>query len=173
MDKTNIYLHLYGFTTGDSVNLYLRTIFGEPEDILCEGQFVVGTIFLDQKPTYDFIYFNWNTIVLSLKDLDFPMPKPLQISRWKKTKVRKLFNSSNSYFRIVAHSLFTNKVRPLTDVYNLQYETILDMDEDQPMCVVESTPLEVVVTVNQSTMTFNEEQTSIQTDVPESEPAID
>ena len=32
------------------VNLYLGTIFGEPEDILCEGQFVVGTIFLDQKP---------------------------------------------------------------------------------------------------------------------------
>ena len=47
MDKTNIYLHLYDFTKGDSVNLYLGTIFGEPEDILCEGQLVVGTIFLD------------------------------------------------------------------------------------------------------------------------------
>ena len=48
MDKINIYLYLYDFTTGDSVNLYLGTLFGEPEDILCEGQFVVGTIFLDQ-----------------------------------------------------------------------------------------------------------------------------
>ena len=120
MDKTNIYLHLYDLTTGDSVNLYLGTIFGEPEDILCEGQFVVGKIFIDQKPMYDFIDFNWNTIALSLKDLDLPMPITLQISRWKKTKVRKLFNSSNSYFRIVANSPFTNKVRPLTDVYNLQ-----------------------------------------------------
>ena len=55
MDKTNIYLHLYDFTTGDSVNLYLGTVFREPEDILCEGQFVVGTIFLDQKPTYDLL----------------------------------------------------------------------------------------------------------------------
>ena len=73
MDKTNIYLPLYNFTTGDSVNLYLGTIFGEPEDITCEGQFVVGTIFLDQNPTYDFIDLKWNTMVLSLKDLDLPM----------------------------------------------------------------------------------------------------
>ena len=49
LDKTNIYLHLYDFTSGESVNLYLGTIFGEPEDILCEGQFVIGTMFLDQK----------------------------------------------------------------------------------------------------------------------------
>ena len=101
------------------------------------------------------------------------MPKTLQISRWNKTKVRKLFSSSNSYFRIVAHSPFTNKVKPLIDVYNLQDETILDMDEEQPMCVVEPTPLEVVVTVNQDTMTFNEDHTYIQTDVPESESDID
>ena len=66
MDKTNIYLHLYDFTTGDSVNLYLGTIFGEHEDITCEGQFVVGTIFLEQNPTYDFIDLKWNTMVLSL-----------------------------------------------------------------------------------------------------------
>ena len=44
MDKTNIYLHLYDFTTGDSVNLYLGTIFSEPEDIFCVGQFVLETI---------------------------------------------------------------------------------------------------------------------------------
>ena len=76
MDKTNIYLHPYDFTTGGSVNLYLVTIFGEPEDILCVGQFVLGTIFLDQKPTYDFIDFKWNTIALSLKNLDLLCQKP-------------------------------------------------------------------------------------------------
>ena len=73
MDKTNIYLHLYDFTTGHSINLYLGTIFGQPEDIICEGQFVLGTICLDQNPTYDFIDLKWNTVVLSLKDLDLPM----------------------------------------------------------------------------------------------------
>ena len=46
MNKTNIYLHLYDYTTGDSINLYLGTIFGQPEDITCEGQFVLGTICL-------------------------------------------------------------------------------------------------------------------------------
>ena len=61
---------------------------------------------------------------LSLKDLDLPMLNTLQVPRWKKTQVRKLFGSSNSYFRIVAHSPNTRKVRPLTDVCNLQDETI-------------------------------------------------
>ena len=84
MDKTNIYLHLYDYTIGDSINLYLGTIFGQPEDITCEGQFVLGTICLDQNPTYDFIDLKWNTVVLSLKDLDLPMINTLQVPRWKK-----------------------------------------------------------------------------------------
>ena len=46
-------------------------------------------------------------------------------------------------------------------------------DQMQPICVVEPIPLEVVVIDNQNTVTFNEEQTSIQTDVPESESDID
>ena len=62
MDKTNIYLHLYNFTTGDSVNLYMGTIFGNPEDIDCEGQFVAGSIALNQQPSYDFIDLKWDTI---------------------------------------------------------------------------------------------------------------
>ena len=42
MDKTNIYLHLYDYITGDSINLYLGTIFGQPEDITCEGTICFG-----------------------------------------------------------------------------------------------------------------------------------
>ena len=165
MDKTNIYLHLYDYTTGDSVNLYLGTIFGQPEDITCEGQFVLGTFCLDQNPTYDFIDLKWNTVVLSLKDLDLPMINTLQVPRWKKTHMRKLFGSSNSYFRIVAYIPNTRKVRPPTDVCNLQDETFMDLN-DQPTCVVQ--PLEVIVTKHpQTTMTFNEEQISVHSNVPE------
>ena len=171
MDKTNIYLHLYDYTTGDSINLYLGTIFGQPEDITCEGQFVLGTVCLDQKPTYDFIDLKWNTVVLSLKDLDLPMINTLQVPRWKKTQVRKMFGSSNSYFRIVAYSPNTKKVRPLTNVCNLQDETFMDLD-DQPTCVVQ--PLEVIVTEHpQTTVTFNEEQITVHSNVPESESESD
>ena len=171
MDKTNIYLHLYDYTTGDSINLYLGTIFGQPEDITCEGQFVLGTICLDQNPTYDFIDLKWSTMVLSLKDLDLPMVNTLQVPRWKKTQVRKLFESSNSYFRIVAYSPNSRKVRPLTDVCNLQDETFMELN-DQPTCVVQ--PLEVIVTEHpQNTVTFNEEQISVHTNVPESESESD
>ena len=152
----------------------MGTIFGQPEDITCEGQFVLGTICLDQNPTYDFIDLKWNTMVLSLKDLDLPMTNTLQVPRWKKTQVRKLFGSSNSYFRIVAYSPNTRKVRPLTDVCNLQDETILDLDDDQPTCVVQPTPLKVIVTEHpQTTVTFNEEQISVHTNVPESESESD
>ena len=40
MDKTNIYLQFSDFTTGYCTNLYLGTIFGNPEDIYVCGQFV-------------------------------------------------------------------------------------------------------------------------------------
>ena len=110
-------------------------------------------------------------MVLSLKDLDLPMVNTLQVPRWKKTQVRKLFGSSNSYFRIVAYSPNTKKVRPLTNVCNLQDETFMELD-DQPTCVVQ--PLKVIVTENpQNTVTFNEEQISVHTDVPESESKSD
>ena len=69
LGKTNIYFQLYDFTTCESVNLYLGTIFGNPEDIYCEGQFVAGRISLDQKPSYDFIDLRWDTIVFKSKRL--------------------------------------------------------------------------------------------------------
>ena len=113
-------------------------------------------------------------MVLSLKALDLPMLNTLQVPRWKKTQVRKLFGSSNSYFRIVAHSPNTRKVRPLTDVCNLQYETILDLDDEQPTCVLQPTPLEVVVNENhQSTVTFNEDQISVHSDILKSQSESD
>ena len=108
-------------------------------------------------------------MVLSLKDLDLPMLHTIQVPKWKKAQVRKLFGSRNSYFRIKAYSPNTRKVRPLTDVCNLQDETIFDMNDDQPTCIVQPTPLEVVVTENpQSTVTFNVDPISVHTDMPES-----
>ena len=73
MDKTNIYLQFSDFTTGDCTNLYLGIIFGNPEDIYVCGQFVSGRITLNKKFPYDFIILKWDTIVLSLIDLDLPI----------------------------------------------------------------------------------------------------
>ena len=112
----------------------------------------------------------WNTLVLSLKDLDLPMLNTLQVPRCKKTQVGKLFGSSNSYFRIVAYSPNTRKVIPLTDVCNFQDETILDLNDEQPTSIVQPTPLEVVVTENpQTTVIFNVDPISVHTDIPGSE----
>ena len=108
--------------------MYMGTILGNPEDIYCKGHFIAGSISLDQKSSYDFIDLKWNTVALSLKDLDLHMPKILQVSRWKKSKVRQMFKSNNSYYRIVAHNPNARKVRSVTDAYNLQEETISSMD---------------------------------------------
>ena len=93
------------------------------------------------------------------------MPEPLQISRWQKSKVRRMFHSNKSYFRIVAHNPNTKKVRPVTDAYNLQDEILsenfLDLDEEQPVAFVQPTQLEVILTDDQCTMTFNNEQVHI------------
>ena len=81
MDKTNIYLQFSDFNTGECANLYLGTIFGNPEDIYVCGQFIIGRISLDRKFPFDFITLKWDTIVLSLIDLDLPMPKNFQLAK--------------------------------------------------------------------------------------------
>ena len=94
------------------------------------------------------------------------MPETLQIPRWQKSKVRKMFSSNNSYFRIVAQNPNTRNVRPVTDAYNLQEETLsenfLDLDDVQPVTVVQAVvqpiQLEVIVTDDeQHMMSFNNE----------------
>ena len=98
------------------------------------------------------------------------MPTTLQISSWQKSKIRRMFGSDNSYFRIVAHNPNNMKVRAFTGTYNLQYEVLEDDMEEaeildtpqhaQPVAVVQPA-LEVVVTDQQYTITFNNGQVHI------------
>ena len=130
IDKTNIYLQFSDFNTGECANLYLGTIFGNPEDIYVCGQFIAGRISQDRKFPFDFITLKWDTIVLSLIDLDLPMPTTLQISNWQISKIRRMFDSDNYYFRIVAHNPNTLKVRAITGAYNLHDEVHEDDMDD-------------------------------------------
>ena len=82
------------------------------------------------------------------------MPKILQVSRWKKAKVRQMFKNNNSYYRIVAHNPNARKVKSVTDAYNLHEETISSMDDNE--IVVQTSHLEVIVPGNQHTVTFND-----------------
>ena len=129
----------------------MGTILGNPEDIYCVGHFIAGSISLDQKSSYDFIGLKWNTLALSLKDLDLHMPQILQVSRWKKGKVRQIFKSNSSYYRIVAHNQNARKVRSVTDAYILHEETV-----DESETFVQTSQLEVIVTGNQHTVNFND-----------------
>ena len=79
------------------------------------------------------------------------MSKILQVSRWKKAKVRQIFKSNNSFYRIVAHNPNARKVRSVTDAYNLHEETI-----DENVTFMQTSELDWIVTGNQHTVTFNE-----------------
>ena len=117
------------------------------------GHFTKGSVSLDKKSTCDFIDLNWNTVALSLKGLELHLPKILQISRWKKAKVRQIFKSNNSFYRIVAHNPNARKVRSVTDANSLH-----DHDEvlSESVTFVQTSELEVIVTGNQHTVTFND-----------------
>ena len=58
------------------------------------------------------------------------MPTSLQVSNWQKSKIRRMYGSSNSYFRIVAHNPNNMKVRAVTGTYNLQGEVLEDDMEE-------------------------------------------
>ena len=141
--------------------MYMDTILGNPEDIYCVRHFIAGSISLNQNSSYDFIDLKWNTVAFSLKDLDLHMPQTLQVSRWKKAKVRQIFKSNSSYYRIVAHNPNARKVKSVTDAYNLHEETV-----DESETFVQTSQLEVIVTGNQHTVTFND--VPVITEEPES-----
>ena len=103
MDKTNIYLQFYDFTTGECASLYLGTIFGNPEDIYVCGQFVAGRISLVRKIPFDFITLKWDTIVLSLIDLDLTMPTTPQFPIGKNLKSEEC----------LAVAIFTSELLPI------------------------------------------------------------
>ena len=83
------------------------------------------------------------------------MLETLKISRWQKSKMRKMFKSYNSKIVTIAYNPNTRKVRPVSGTNNLQ-------DEDQPVAVVQAVvqpiQLEVIVTDQQHTVTFNNDQ---------------
>ena len=75
--------------------------------------------------------------------------------------MRQIFKSNSSYYRIVAHNPNARKVRSVTDAYNLHEETV-----DESETFVQTSQLEVIVTGNQHTVTFND--VPVITEEPES-----
>ena len=74
----------------------------------------------------------------SLKDLELHMPKILQVSRWKKAKVRQIFQSNNSFYTFVAHNPNARKVGSVTDAYNLHEETVDEKMKRKHLCKLHS-----------------------------------
>ena len=67
--------------------------------------------------------------------------------------MRQIFKSNNSFYRIVAHNPNARKVRSVTDANSLHDH---DEMENESVTFVQTSELEVIVSGNQHTVTFND-----------------
>ena len=116
-DKTDLYLQFMSNYMTWSV--YLGSVYDNPEGIEAVGQFLNGDVTLFKGCVFDFLTIQWNNINLSQHDLDLWSPSSLPVSLTTKLFLRKLFDNSNTLFRIIAYNLQNGKVRPITSLYKL------------------------------------------------------
>ena len=107
-------------------SIYLGSVYDNPEGIVAEGQFQNGDLILYRGWVFDFLTIQWDNISLSQYDLDLWLPSSLPVPLTSKFFLRKLFDSPNTLFRIIAYNPQNGKVRPITSTYKL-YQPMMSM----------------------------------------------
>ena len=128
LNKTDMYFQIYSISHATSIDLYLGSYFGNPEDVICEGQFVEDSVILDKQTIFDFVEINWETCALSLKDLDLQLPSQIKVPLFYKFIVRKLFNIEDAHIRVVAYNQMSKKIRPVTSDHKIHSEIVFSID---------------------------------------------
>ena len=100
-------------------SIYLGSVYDNPEGIVAEGEFQNGDLILYRGWVFDFLTIQWDNISLSQYDLDLWLPSSLPVSLTSKFFLRKLFDSPNTLFRIIAYNPQNGKVRPIISTYKL------------------------------------------------------
>ena len=117
IDKTELYIQLMSNHMTSSI--YLGSVYDNPEGIVAEGDFQNGDLILYRGWVFDFLTIQWDNISLSQYDLDLWLPSSLPVPLTSKFFLRKLFDSPNTLFRIIAYNPQNGKVRPITSTYKL------------------------------------------------------
>ena len=117
IDKTELYIQFMSNHMTSSI--YLGSVYDNPEGVVAEGEFQNGDLILYRGWVFDFLTIQWDNISLSQYDLDLWLPSSLPVSLTSKFFLRKLFDSPNTLFRIIAYNPQNGKVRPITSTYKL------------------------------------------------------
>ena len=107
-DKTDLYMQFMSNYMTWSV--YLGSVYDNTEGIEAVGQFLNGDVTLFKGCVFDFLTIQWNNINLSQHDLDLCFPSGLPVSLTSKLFLRRLFENSNTLFRIIAYNPQNGKV---------------------------------------------------------------
>ena len=116
-DKTDLYMQFMSNYMTWSV--YLGSVYDNPEGIEAVGKFLNGDVTLFKGCVFDFLTIQWYNINLSQHDLDLWLPSSLPVSLTSKLFLRRLFDTPNTLFRIIAYNPQNGKVRPITSLYKL------------------------------------------------------
>ena len=129
-DKTNIYIQFtsnYGKTMHQ---LYLGSVYGNPEDIVVLGNPLNSrTIDLEKHIISDNFVFNWNTFKLTLPYEHITLPFNVKVYFPKTLFMRSMYNNKYVMFRMIAHNPKACKVNILSKFVNLK--SCIKLTEEQ------------------------------------------
>lgn len=126
-DRTDIQIQFLN-SQGYGMNVYLGTVVTPVESIEVEGQFMENDVNLDTNCLFDYLNVTWDTIAVSLPDLDIKFPNSFPIPLIHKFQIRKLFQDKTTRYRLIAHNAYSTRSRPLTSMYDLQEVTLRRVD---------------------------------------------
>ena len=140
-DKTHIYMQFSTKWVPSTMEIYLGTYFGNPEDLeIRDGlqDFQQFTLSYEKHCLYDYININWTKQSLALNCLELQTPTFAQVPLLKKKGMRDIFNrKENVYCRLVAYNPSTCKIRALgkfqacTSKENSPDTPVSDSEEDR------------------------------------------
>ena len=112
-DKTHIYVQLQHPAQPISMELYMGTYFGNPENLVVRRDFKDLDMEFEPRWLFDYININWNRCSLALRNLELQSPDFIQVPLLKKYVVRRVFSNKHVKFRLVAYNPSTCKIRAL------------------------------------------------------------
>ena len=114
MDKTDLYFQLMTFgyqKTSYTLNLYIGSYFGSPENLEIIGGLHTGQLQLDKRGFFsDYIDIDWHHCHFELDSLEIPLPSSIAVPFWLILPTRRSFAKHSTYFRIIAHNPTSRKI---------------------------------------------------------------
>ena len=112
-DKTHVYIQLTSPQSPSSMELYVGTFFGNPEDIIIREEYQDMDITFEKYWFWDYINLNWSNCSLLLDRWELQFPNFIQVPLLKKLGVRKAFQKEIVRYRLVSYNPSTCKIRAL------------------------------------------------------------